>query len=85
MYRSWGVLKTRVDFGSQNNSEPASNTFNPDLDFGDEFQANGTYLLEKAYCTQKNKRSLVFVDIASSNVQRGSLKATVDSGVHIAC
>ena len=77
------MLKTRVDFGSQNNSEPASNAFNPNLDFGDEFQANGTYALERAYCKQRNKRSVVFVDLASVNVQKGSLKATIDSGVYI--
>ena len=84
MYRSWGVLRTRIDFGSQNNPEPASNAFNPNIDFGDEFQANGTYTLERAYCRKRNKRSLAFVDLASVNVQKGSLKATIDSGVYIA-
>ena len=77
------MLRTRVDFGPEHNSEPANETFNPDFDFGDEFQANGTYTLEKVYCRQRSRRSLVFVDLASSTVQKGSLKATTDLGVYI--
>ena len=82
LYRSHGKLNIRVDFGHDQLQapEPANETFNPDLDFSDEFQANGTYMLERIYCKQRNKRSLVFVNLASSNVQKGSIKAIVDSG-----
>lgn len=78
LYRSRGTLRTRVDFGHEQNAEPASDTFNPNFDFSDEFQANGTYTLERAYCKQRNKRSLIFVDLAASGVQKGSLKAAID-------
>ena len=81
LYRSQGKLRTKVDFGHEQNSEPGSDTFNPNFDFGDEFQANGSYILERVYCKQRNKRSLVFVDLASTNVQKGSLKATIDSSM----
>ena len=81
LYRSQGKLRTKVDFGHEQNSEPAGDTFNPNFDFGDEFQANGSYILERVYCKQRNKRSLVFVDLASTNVQKGSLKATIDSSM----
>ena len=80
LYRSSGTLKTRVDFGADQNSEAASDTFSPNFDFSDEFQANGSYILEKIYCKQRAKRNLIFVDLASSNVQKGSLEATIDSG-----
>ena len=69
------MLRVKVDFG---NPEPASDTFNPNLDFSDEFQANGTYVLERVYCKQRNKRSLVFGDLASPNVQKGFLAAYID-------
>ena len=41
-------------------------------------------LLERVYCKQKSKQSLVFADLASSNVQKGSLKATINLGSNIA-
>ena len=81
LYRSQGRLRTQVDFGHEQDSEPASDTFNPDFDFSDEFQANGSYILERVSCKHRNKRSIHFVDLASSNVQKGSLKATIDSSM----
>ena len=81
MYRSRGIVRVSVDFGRDQYSEPASDTFNPNFNFGDEFQANGTYVLERVYCKQRRKRSLIFVDLASSDVQKGSLKATTNLGV----
>ena len=81
LYRSFGTLRARVDFGHEH-SEPASDTFNPNFNFTDEFQTNGTYVLERVYCKKRNKRSLIFVDLASSNVRKGSLKANIDSGTY---
>ena len=78
------MLKSRIQFGHEQNSESSSDTFNPTFDFGKEFEANGTYVLERVYCRQKSKRSLVFDDLASSNVQKGSLKATINLGSNIA-
>ena len=80
LYRSFGMLKARVNFGNEQSSGSSSDTFNPNFKFGDEFQANGTYMLERVYCKKRNKRSLIFVDLSSSNVQKGSLKATVKLG-----
>lgn len=80
MYRSYGMLRARVEFGHDQNSESASDTFNPDFDFGDEFEANGTYVLKKFYCKQRSKRNLIFIDLTSSNIQKRSLKATVNLG-----
>ena len=72
------MLRVKVDFGDNQNPEPASDTFNPNFDFSDEFQANGTYILERVYCKQRNKRSLVFRDLTSPNVQKGFLSATIN-------
>ena len=83
LYKSIGMLKTRIDFGHDHNSQPASDTFNPNLDFGDELEANGSYILEKVYCTQRNKRSLAFVDLTSSNIRKGSLMATITLGMSL--
>ena len=82
LYRSRGTLRTRVGFRHDQNSEPTSDTFNPNFDLSDEFQANGSYTLERAYCKQRNKRSLIFVDLAAPAVQKGSLKATIDLGTY---
>lgn len=80
LYKSRGTLRIRVLFGNDQNSEPASDTFNPQFDFSDEFQANGTYVLEKAYCKQRSKRNLVFADLEFANIQKGSLKAVISLG-----
>ena len=74
---SRGSLNAGIAFGHEENKS-ASETFNPNIDFGKQFEVNGTYVLEKAYCKQKRKRSLVFADLASSSVQKSSLKATID-------
>ena len=75
------MLESRIEFGHDQNSEPSSNTFNPKFDFGKEFEANGTYVLERIHCKQRSKRSLLFADLASSNIQKGSLKAIIDLGM----
>ena len=37
-------------------------------------------MLERIYCKQQNKQSLIFADLASSETQKGSIKATIDLG-----
>ena len=83
MYKSRGTLKSRIEFGREQNYKPSSNKFNPQFDFGKEFEANGTYVLERVYCKQRNKRSLIFTDLASShNIQKGSIKAVINLGTY---
>ena len=81
MYSSRGMLESRIEFGHDQNSEPSSATFNPKFDLGKEFEANGTYMLERVYCKQRSKRSLVFADLAAPNIQKGSIKAIIDLGM----
>lgn len=83
LHKSHGTLRIKAGFGHDQNSEAASDTYNPNFDFGDEFQVNGTYVLEKAYCKQRSKRNLVFTDLADSNIQKGSLTAVINLGTSI--
>lgn len=77
MYKSHGMLKARLEFGDNKSS---IDTFNPKFDFGKAFEANGTYVLERVYCKQRSKRSLVFADLTSYNIQKRSLTAIIDLG-----
>ena len=75
------MLKARVELGHNHNSTSSNDTDNINFDFGKEFGANGTYKLERVYCKRKSKRSLVFADLDSSNIQKGSLKGIIDLGM----
>jgi len=84
LYKSSGVLKARVDFGHGKSAEPSSSkTFNPNIDFGEEFQANGTYEITKMYCSRRHKRSFSFADLSNPNVHKGNIKAVIDLGTSI--
>jgi len=75
---SRGIMRVRIDFGKANLSM-ANDTFSDSvMSFGREFQSNGTYLIEKAYCKRKSKRNLIFEDLAASNVEKGDLLAIID-------
>ena len=76
------MLKSSVEMGHDKNSASSSDT---KFKFGKEFEANGTYVLERAYCKQKNKRSLLFADLASPNIQKGSVKAIINLGTYVIC
>ena len=79
LYRSHGMLKAGVELGHHHNlSSDANNT---NFDFGKEFEANGTYELERVYCKHRSKRSLVFVNLDASNIQKGSLTGNIDLGM----
>ena len=82
LYKSSGVLKARVEFGHELNrkSSSSSKTFNPNIDFGEEFQANGTYAITKIYCKQRSKRSFSFADLSKPNIHKGSIRAVIDLG-----
>ena len=76
------MVKARVELGHHHhNSTSSSDTNNTNFDFGKEFEANGTYELERVYCKRKNKRSLVFVNLDSPNIRKGSLTGIIDLGM----
>ena len=75
---SHGTLHAKLEFGHNKSSTSPNDTFSSSFDFGRAFEVNGAYVLEKVYCKHRNKRSVIFTDLTSSNIQKGSLKAIVD-------
>ena len=83
LYSSHGILRARVDHGQDKSSEsPASDTFNPNFHFDKEIEVNGTYVLTRKYCKQRQRRSFIFADLTSHNIHKGTLKAITDVGKH---
>ena len=83
LYSSRGTLRVKVDFGhnvSSDHEPPASDTFNPNFHFDKEFEANGTYVLTRRYCKQRQRRSFIFVDLKSDDIQKGTVKAIMNMG-----
>ena len=84
LYSSRGVLRVRVDYGQDKSSEPpASDTFNPNFHFDKEIEVNGTYVLTRRYCKQRQRRSFIFADLTSHDIHKGTLKAIMDVGTHV--
>ena len=84
-YSSSGILTVRVDYGQDKDStteSPASDTFNPNFHFDKEIEVNGTYVLKRRYCKQRQRRSFIFTDLASNNIHKGTLKAITDASMH---
>ena len=78
LFTSRGTLHARLEFGHNKNSTSPNDTFSSSFDFGKAFEVNGAYVLEKVYCNQRNRRSVIFTDLTSSNIRKGSLKAIID-------
>ena len=80
LYSSCGMLRARVDYGNKSSESPASDAFNPNFHFDKEFEVNGTYILTRRYCRQRQRRSFIFTDLTSYNIQKGTLKANINVG-----
>ena len=81
LYSSRGFLTARVDYGKKKNSESqASDTLNSNFHFDKEIETNGTYVLERKYCTQRKRRSFIFADLTSFDIQKDTLKAVMTMG-----
>ena len=86
LYSSSGILIVRVDYGQDKGSTsepPASDTFNPNFHFDKEIEVNGTYMLKRRYCKQRQRRSFIFTDLTSNNIHKGTLKAIMDAGTYM--
>ena len=83
--RSRGMLRMRVDLGHKSEEEQDMphdedmDTVDHTIDLGKEFEANGTYLIEKAYCKLRTSRNAVFNDLKALYVKKGSLLAIIDA------
>lgn len=83
LQRSRGTLKLKLDFGGDQDtidvSSDEENIINKNIDFGKDFGANGSYLIQKAYCKQRTKRTVIFADLQASDVVKATLLAAIDS------
>ena len=78
LFTSRGTLHAGLELGHNQSLTSPNDTFSSSFNFGKAFEVNGAYVLEKIYCKQRNKRSVIFTDLTSSNVQKGSLNAVID-------
>ena len=84
LQKSRGMLRIRVDLGHSNGEEQElpvnddTSTFDQSFDFGKEFEANGTYLIEKIYCKHQTRRNVIFEDLAASDVEKEGLLAVIN-------
>ena len=80
LYSSRGMLQTRVDYGQNRSSDHESPTMDTKFQFDKEFEANGSYVVIRKYCKQRGRRSFIFADVTSQDVQKGTLKAIMNVG-----
>ena len=84
LQRSRGILKLKLNFGSNQNESNlphnAKDTIDKNIDFSKEFETNGSYLIQKVFCKQRAKRNMIFADLKAPNVKKASLLVTIDLG-----
>jgi len=79
LQKSRGKMRIKLDLGDlQDKSDDLPNDVDKKFDFGKEFESNGSYLIQKAYCKQRSKRNVVFFDLKAPTVKKGTLLATID-------
>ena len=78
--RSRGKMRIKLDFGDlQDDPDDSPNDdIDKKFDFGKDFESNGSYLIQQAYCRQRTKRSATFPDLKASNIKKDSLLAVID-------
>ena len=80
LQKSRGKMKIKLDFGDlQENDDSPNDDVNKDFDFGKDFESNGTYLMEKAYCKRRTRRNAMFPDLRAPSVKKATLLATIDT------
>ena len=81
LYNSRGFLTARVDYGKKKDSQPpASDTFDSNFHLDKEIETNGTYMLTRKYCKQRQRRNFIFADLTSFDIQRDTLKSMTNMG-----
>lgn len=84
LQRSRGILKLKLNFGSNQNESnlphSAKDTIDKNIDFSKKFETNGSYLIQKVFCKQRAKRNMIFADLKAPNVKKASLLVTIDLG-----
>ena len=79
LQKSEGQMKIKLDFGDLQDDESPNDDADKSFDFGKEFESNGTYLIQKAYCKQRSRRSAIFPDLNTPSINKATLLATIDT------
>ena len=79
LQRSEGMMKIKLDFGDLQDDDSSNDDVDKSFDFGKEFESNGTYLIQKAYCMQRTRRSATFPDLNTPSINKATLLATIDT------
>ena len=80
LQKSQGKMKIKLDFGDlQDDDLSNDDDVDTSFDFGKEFESNGTYLIEKAYCKKRDRRSAIFSDLSAPSITKATLLATIDT------
>ena len=79
LQKSHGKMKIKLEFGDLEDDDDSPNDdIDKNFDFGKEFESNGSYLIEKAFCKQRTRRNAIFSDLQASNVKKDTLLAAID-------
>ena len=80
LQKSQGKMKIKLNFGDfQDDDLSNDDDVDTSFDFGKEFESNGTYLIEKAYCKKRDRRSAIFSDLSTPSITKATLLATIDT------
>ena len=80
LQKSQGKMKIKLNFGDlQDDDLSNDDDVDTSFDFGKEFESNGTYLIEKAYCKKRDRRSAIFSDLNTPSITKATLLATIDT------
>ena len=80
LQKSHGKMKIKLEFGDRNDDDDDSSNDDMDksFDFGKEFESNGSYFIEQAFCKQRTKRNTIFADLRAPSVKKDTLLAAID-------
>ena len=79
LQKSEGKMKIKLDLGDLQDDESPNDDTDKSFDFGKEFESNGTYLIQKAYCKQRSRRRAIFPDLNTPSINKATLLATIDT------
>ena len=83
LQKSHGRMKIKLEFGDLNDDDDddddsANNDVDKKFDFGKDFESNGSYSIEKAFCKHRTRRSAIFSNLKAPNVKKDTLLAEID-------
>ena len=78
--KSHGKMKIKLDFGDRedDNDDSSNDDMDKSFDFGKEFESNGSYFIEQAFCKHRTRRSAIFSDLQAPSVKKDTLLAAID-------